>query len=263
MWSKVQKIAGSGAAVARTIRQDIEAVRRHDPAAQNTLEIVLTYPGVHAIWMHRVAHRLWKRGAPLTARLLSSGNRFLTGIEIHPGARVGQGVFIDHGMGVVIGETATVGDGCVLFKGVVLGGTQARRCVRHPQLGREVIVGSNACILGNIQVGDGARIGSGSVVVHPVPSEATVVGIPGRVVVRGHDKRARFEAFLDHASLPDPVQSMLRSLRDENEQLRQRVAVLENHLHLEAARETLEERHLVDAAEATPDLPDLPDQHGG
>jgi len=243
----------------RCMRRDVEAVMMHDPAARTAVEVVLTYPGLHALWLHRVAHDLWEVERPLAARLISHANRFFTGIEVHPGATIGQGVFIDHGMGVVIGETATVGDGCILYKGVVLGGTTMARNRRHPQLGSHVVVGTNACILGNIEVGDGARIGSGSVVIHPVEAGATVVGVPGREVVPGHDKRARFDATLDHANLPDPVSAMLRSLRDENHRLRERLERLEAALKIESPQDD-EDAHLIDAGLATTDLPP---QYGG
>ena len=210
--------------------EDIRAMRANDPAARNALEVALVYPGLHALWLHRAAHALWGSEYKLSARLLAHGNRFLTGIEIHPGASIGRRVVIDHGMGIVIGETASVGDGCLLYKGVVLGGTSLERKVRHPQIGSNVVIGSNACILGNIHVGDHARIGSGSVVVREVPPEATVVGVPARVVVPRH---ARFDAALDHASLPDPVTEMLRAIARQNETLRERVAVLEGKLGVE------------------------------
>jgi serine O-acetyltransferase len=243
--------------------QDIETVVEHDPAARSRLEVVLNYPGVHAIWVHRVAHRLWRRDATLAARTLSQVARFLTGIEIHPGARIGRGVFIDHGMGVVIGETAQVGDGCILYQGVVLGGTSTERKIRHPQLGKQVVVGSHACVLGAIEVGDGARIGSGSVVIRQVPPEATVVGVPARVVPRTSDKHARFDATLDHANLPDPVAEMVRHLRHQNERLLQRVRLLEDKLGVTHGAETDdEEPHLLDGDLATTDLP-RPPQYGG
>lgn len=210
--------------------EDVRAVKANDPAARSGLEVLLVYPGLHALWLHRAAHVLWTHDVKLGARLLAHSNRFLTGIEIHPGARIGRRVVIDHGMGVVIGETAMVGDGCLLYKGVVLGGTSLERKVRHPQIGDNVVIGSNACILGNIHVGNHARIGSGSVVVREVPPEATVVGVPARVVVPKH---ARFDAALDHASLPDPVTEMLRALAEQNELLRERVAVLERKLGVE------------------------------
>ncbi len=210
--------------------EDIRAVRANDPAARSSLEVALVYPGLHALWLHRAAHALWLHDHKLGARLLAHGNRFLTGIEIHPGARIGRRVVIDHGMGIVIGETASVGDGCLLYKGVVLGGTSLERTIRHPQIGNDVVIGSNACILGHIHVGDHARIGSGSVVVREVPAEATVVGVPARVIVPKH---ARFDASLDHASLPDPVTDMIRALAEQNELLRQRVTLLEKRLGLE------------------------------
>jgi serine O-acetyltransferase len=244
----------------RTLLSDVDAVLAHDPAARSKLEVVLTYPGVHALWGHRVAHRLWKGERKLAARMISHANRFVTGIEIHPGAKVGQGVFIDHGMGVVIGETATVGDGCILFKGVVLGGTSMERTVRHPQLGKHVVVGSNASILGAIQIGDGARIGSGSVVIRPVPPGGTVVGVPGRVVPSKGDRRAHFDATLDHASLPDPVSEMIRSLRNENDRLRERLSKIEKALGVSPPSEEDDDHSLVNGELATTDLPP---QHGG
>ena len=210
--------------------EDITAICENDPAARSQFEVALVYPGLHALWMHRAAHALWWRDAKLAARVLAHANRFLTGIEIHPGARIGRRVVIDHGMGIVIGETATVGDGCLLYKGVVLGGTSLERKVRHPQVGNDVVIGSNACILGAIHVGDHARIGSGSVVVREVPPEATVVGVPARVIVPRH---ARFDAALDHAALPDPVTEMIRALAQQNERLRERVAALEQKMGLE------------------------------
>jgi len=207
--------------------EDIGAIRANDPAARSQVEVALVYPGLHALWLHRAAHALWLRDAKLVARLLAHANRFVTGIEIHPGAHIGRRVVIDHGMGVVIGETATVGDGCLLYKGVVLGGTSFERRVRHPQVGENVVIGSNACILGAIHIGNHARIGSGSVVVREVPAEATVVGVPARIIAPKH---ARFDAALDHANLPDPLADMVRALAEQNERLRERVAVLENRL---------------------------------
>jgi serine O-acetyltransferase len=214
---------------AELVAEDIRAIRANDPAARSAVEVALVYPGLHALWLHRTAHALWNRERKLPARLLAHANRFLTGIEIHPGAHLGRRVVIDHGMGIVIGETASVGDGCLLYKGVVLGGTSLERTVRHPQVGNDVVIGSNACILGNIDIGDHARIGSGSVVVRPVPPEATVVGVPARVIVPKH---ARFDAALDHAALPDPVTDMIRALAEQNERLRERVTSLEKRLGL-------------------------------
>jgi serine O-acetyltransferase len=208
-------------------REDVDAVMANDPAARSALETLLVYPGLHALWMHRIAHTMWKDDLKLSARLLAHANRHITGIEIHPGAYVGRRVVIDHGMGVVIGETAIVGDGCLLYKGVVLGGTSLSRTKRHPTLGPGVVVGSNACILGAIEIGANARIGSGSVVVRPVPAEATVVGVPGRVIVPAHH---RFDAALDHANLPDPVTELVRALAQQNERMRQRLNALEAKL---------------------------------
>jgi serine O-acetyltransferase len=214
-------------AMVQTVGEDIGAARANDPAARSSLEVALVYPGLHALWLHRAGHALWRRDFKLAARLLAYGNRFVTGIEIHPGARIGRRVFIDHGMGIVIGETATIGDGSLLYKGVVLGGTSLEHSLRHPQVGRGVVIGSNACILGAIHIGDHARVGSGSVVVRDVPPGATVVGVPARLIV---PRSARFDAALDHANLPDPVTEMIRALAEQNEKLRERVALLESKL---------------------------------
>lgn len=221
---------------AEVATEDIRAVCLNDPAARSPLEVVLVYPGLHALWLHRAAHALWGRDVKLGARVLAHANRFVTGIEIHPAARIGRRVVIDHGMGVVIGETASVGDGCLLYKGVVLGGTSLEHTVRHPQIGKNVVIGSNACILGAITVGDHARIGSGSVVVREVPPEATVVGVPARVIV---PKSARFDAALDHANLPDPMTDMIRALAEDSEKLRERVLSLEKRLGLETDASSL------------------------
>ncbi len=210
-------------------REDIDAVVRNDPAARSGAEVLLVYPGLHALWMHRLAHALWTDGEKLGARVVAHVNRFVTGIEIHPGATIGRRVVIDHGMGIVVGETAVIGDGCLLYKGVVLGGTSLAKTKRHPTLGRNVVVGSNACILGAIEIGDGARIGSGSVVVKAVPPQATVVGVPARVIV---PLKKRFDAALDHANLPDPMADMIRALAHQNERLRARLAAVEQRLGL-------------------------------
>jgi serine O-acetyltransferase len=215
------------------MREDVETALTHDPAARSPMEVALLYPGIHALWTHRVAHALWARDRKLSARLISHASRFVTGVEIHPGARIGRQVFIDHGMGVVIGETASVGDGCLIYKGVVLGGTSLEHRVRHPQVGSNVVIGSNACVLGNITIGDGARIGSGSVVVKAVPPGATVVGVPGRLVSPSNNRDSRFTAMLDHANLPDPVSDMIRTLAAQNERLRQRLEAVESKLAIE------------------------------
>ena len=221
----------------RALWRDIQAALQHDPAARSQLEVMLAYPGVHALFLHRVAHNLWNRDLRLAARLLSHVNRFGTGVEIHPGAQIADGVFIDHGMGVVIGETAIVEEGCILYKGVVLGGTSLERRIRHPHLGKNVIVGSNACVLGAIKIGDHARIGSGSVVIADVPEGSTVVGVPGRVV-----KTKGPIDNLDHASLPDPVQDVLRSLAHQQEMLIERLARLERKYRNVDEAEALETR---------------------
>jgi serine O-acetyltransferase len=236
------------------MRDDVAAACEHDPAARSSLEVALTYPGIHAIWAHRVAFDLWNEGDLLAARVVAHFARFATGVEIHPAAKIGRGVFIDHGMGVVIGETATVGDGCLIYKGVVLGGTSLEHRVRHPQVGSDVVIGSNACILGNIEIGDGARIGSGSVVVRPVPAGATVVGVPGRLVPASSDRSARFAAALDHANLPDPVTDMIRALAAQNERLAARVEALEAKLDVAGPNSDHHDEPLFMTAGAFPKL---------
>ena len=216
------------------IKEDIDAAFQNDPAARSKLEVILCYPGVHALWLHRISHYLRKRGWNLLARLISHANRFLTGIEIHPAAEIGRGVFIDHGMGVVIGETAIVGDGCLIYKGVVLGGTTTEKTKRHPTLGKKIIVGSNACILGNITIGDYVRIGSGSVVVKDVPPHATVVGVPGRII---EQKKKEHDVMLDHGQLPDPIAEVLKIILKENRKLKQRIKNLEDNLNLSIKEE--------------------------
>ncbi len=201
----------------RSIKRDIDAALTRDPAARSALEVVLAYPGFHARQFHRLAHALHCRGVPLLPRLIAHLSRFLTGIEIHPGAVIGEGLFIDHGMGVVIGETAVIGDDCHLLQGVTLGGTSTRRVKRHPTLGRGVTVGAGAQLIGAITVGDYARIGAGSVVVANVPPHATVVGVPGHVIAYhdpGNDAVVR---------LPDPewdrIEALERRVRELEEQL--------------------------------------------
>ena len=202
------------------LREDIRIVFDRDPAARSTLEVVLAYPGLHAIWIHRLAHGLWHWKLKLLARLLSQLARWLTGIEIHPGARIGRRFFIDHGMGIVIGETAEIGDDCTLYHGVTLGGTTWLKGKRHPTLGNNVVVGAGAKILGPIVIGENARVGSNSVVVKDVPDDATVVGIPGRVVTprdesgstrrRAMAEKIGFDAYgQHHGQLPDPVTQAL------------------------------------------------------
>ncbi len=198
-----------------------------DPAARTGffgwLEIVLCYPGVHALWLHRIAHWLWNLGVPVLPRLLSHINRWLTNIEIHPGAKIGKGVFIDHGTGVVIGETSEVGDYVTLYQGVTLGGTGKERGKRHPTVGNDVVIGAGAIVLGNITIGENSRIGAGSVVVKPVPPNASAVGVPARVVsING----VRVEP-LEHHRIPDPQMEMFRQLQRQIDELRARLETME------------------------------------
>jgi serine O-acetyltransferase len=198
----------------RAIREQIETIFEEDPAAKSVLEIILCYPGFHAILWHRLAHRLYQWGVPLLPRFMSQLNRFFTGIEIHPGAKIGRRFFIDHGMGVVIGETTEIGDNVLLYQGVTLGGTGNEKGKRHPTLGNHVVVGTGAKILGNIRIGDHVKVGAGSVVVHPVPDHSTVVGVPGRVV------RTRVEGgTLEHGKLPDPEGQAIDDLAKRVEEL--------------------------------------------
>ena len=184
----------------RTVREQVETIFREDPAAKSVLEVVLCYPGFHAVLMHRVAHRLYCAKLYLVARVISNLNRFLTGVDIHPGARVGRRFFIDHGMGVVIGETTEIGDDVLIYQNVTLGGTGKERGKRHPTLRNHVVIGTGAKVLGNIEIGDHVKAGAGSVVIHSVPDYSTVVGVPGKIV------RTRNEAGseLEHGRLPDP-----------------------------------------------------------
>ena len=198
------------------IKDGIKAARDRDPAATSTLEIVLCYPGFHAILTHRLAHYLHTVSKiPVLPRLISQISRFFTGIEIHPGAKIGKGFFIDHGMGVVIGETSEIGDNCTIFQGVTLGGTGKERGKRHPTLRNNVVIGAGASILGDITIGDSSYIGAGSVVTKDVPPTSTVVGVPGRII-RLEGKKIR-GATLDHTNLPDPILERLQQLQEEIE----------------------------------------------
>lgn len=210
------------------IREDIQAALRNDPAARSAWEVLLCYPGVHALWIHRIAHFLWNRRLRLLARLVSHIGRALTGVEIHPGARIGRRVFIDHGMGMVIGETAEVGDDVIMYQGVVLGGTSRQKTKRHPTVGNGVVIGAGAILLGPITVGDCARIGAGSVVVRSVPAHATVVGVPARIARLGNG--ARPETALEHDRLSDPVVGALEEMSQRYIQLEDRVTRLEEML---------------------------------
>ncbi len=199
----------------KTIKSDISIIMERDPAARGILEIFLCYPGFQAIFIHRFTHKLWKYKLPLIPRILSQINRSLTGIEIHPGAKIGKKVFIDHGMGVVIGETAEVGNNCLLYQGVTLGGTGKSHGKRHPTLKENVVVGAGAKVLGSITVGPNTRIGAGSVVVRSVKGNSTVVGIPGRVV---HQSGVKINP-LAHSALPDAEANVIRNLMDRIDQL--------------------------------------------
>jgi serine O-acetyltransferase len=224
--------------VFQTLREDMKAVFERDPAVRSTLEVIFCYPGFHIMLFHRAAHRLWGAKLYFPARFLSHLGRFFTGIEIHPGAKIGRGFFIDHGMGVVIGETAEIGENCTLYHGVTLGGTSWAKEKRHPTLGDNVVIGSGAKILGPFTVGDHSKIGSNSVVVKEVPPHSTVVGVPGRVVFREGRKEDESKHDLEHGQLPDPeakaiaclfdqvraLENKVRELTEEQEKLKSRLA---------------------------------------
>ena len=207
-------------ALIASIKRDIKAVFERDPAAISTLEVLLAYPGFHARQFHRLAHTLFQWRIPVLPRLISHISRFLTGIEVHPGAKIGEGLFIDHGMGVVIGETSEIGDNVTLHQGVTLGGTSHQRAKRHPTLGNNVMVGVGAQLIGNISIGDNTKVGSGSVVVNSVPANATVVGVPGRVVAVRNPDTDTVE------KLPDPVGEKLEALEKRVAELEQRLAIM-------------------------------------
>ena len=210
------------------MRRDIRTVRERDPASRSALEVVLCYPGVHAIWGHRVAHALWGAGWLTLARWVSHASRFMTGIEIHPAARLGRGLFIDHGMGIVIGETAEVGDNVTLLQGVTLGGTSLKREKRHPTLGDNVTVGAGAKILGGFTIGSGSTIGAGSVVVREGPPNSVVVGVPGRVTFKDGARVGGID--LNWTDLPDPVARALEQLVDRIRDLEGEVESLKKSL---------------------------------
>jgi serine O-acetyltransferase len=208
----------------KTIGEDIKTARTKDPAARSTLEILLCYSGLHAIWAHRVNHFLWNHHLKLLARFLSNIARFFTGIEIHPGAEIGRRFFIDHGAGVVIGETSEIGDDVLLYQGVVLGGTTIEHKKRHPTLGNGVEMGAGSIALGAIKIGDGVRVGASSVVIRDVPPGVTVVGIPGRVIT----KREKPVMDLEHGKLPDPVAEALKLVLKDYHKLEERLKKLES-----------------------------------
>ncbi|GAB6158613.1 serine O-acetyltransferase [Desulfotomaculum varum] len=210
------------------IRKEINAVFERDPAAKSTLEVLLCYPGLHAILFHRLAHALYKKKFYVTARFISQISRFLTGIEIHPGAKIGEGLFIDHGAGVVIGETAEIGNNVTIYQGVTLGGTGKEKGKRHPTIGNNVVISSGAKVLGSFAVGDNVKIGAGSVVLKEVPPNCTVVGVPGRIVIRdGQKVGSAYVPDLRHDQLPDPVADMLGQMQSAIDRLEQKVKELE------------------------------------
>ena len=222
---KIRRLCRSAIDFAREIRRDIDAICERDPAARSRAEVLLLYSGLHALMLYRLSHALHRSGHYFAARLVSQSGRFLTGIEIHPGAEIGEGLFIDHGSGVVIGETAIIGDNCTLYQGVTLGGTGKETGKRHPTLGDGVMVGAGAKLLGNFTVGDGAKIAAGAVVLGDVPAEATAVGIPARVVRRSGKKICD---ELDQTHIPDPVSQELCRLNVKLQMLEEKIKEIEN-----------------------------------
>jgi serine O-acetyltransferase len=214
-----------------SIREQIDTVFREDPAAKSVLEIILCYPGFHAVLVHRLAHRLYEADIPILPRFLSQISRFLTGIEIHPGAKIGRRFFIDHGMGVVIGETSEIGDDVLIYQGVTLGGTGHEQGKRHPTIGNNVVIGTGAKVLGSIHIGNHVKIGAGSVVVRPVPDYSTVVGIPGRIV----RMRSAADGVLEHGQLPDPEGQEINELKERVAELEAQVKTLLAAARAEAA----------------------------
>jgi serine O-acetyltransferase len=213
----------------KMLKEDVDVVFDQDPAARNRLEVILTYSGLHAIWAHRIAHALYKRRLFFIARVISQISRFFTGIEIHPGAKIGRRFFIDHGMGVVIGETCEIGDNVTLYQGVTLGGTGKEKGKRHPTVKNNALIASGAKVLGNITIGENSKVGAGSVVLKDVPDNSTVVGIPGKVVVQNGE---RVRKDLEHNKLPDPISDKLEAMEREIKELK---------LELEKLRKGVEE----------------------
>jgi serine O-acetyltransferase len=204
------------------VKEDIQTVHARDPAAKSSLEIFFLYPGLHALWYHRLAHWFWTRNHLFTGRFFSALGRLFTGIEIHPGATIGRRVFIDHGMGVVVGETAEIGDDVLIYQGVVLGGTSLEKVKRHPTIGSGVVIGSGAKIIGNITIGNCSKVGAGSVVLKSVPGGSTVVGIPGRVV----QEKRKCAIDLDHGKLPDPVAEAIRLILERQDEMEKQIREL-------------------------------------
>ncbi len=204
----------------RTLKEDIKVALTKDPAARNAFEVFFTYSGLHSIWLHRIAHFFWKKRLFFIGRLISNLNRSFTGIEIHPGAKIGKRLFIDHGMGVVIGETAEIGDDVLIYAGVVLGGTSLEKKKRHPTIGNNVLIGTGAVVLGPVSIGDGARIGAGSVVIEDVPGNSTVVGIPARIGLGFTEKEIE---KLEHGKLPDPISDALKFLQQQIDDINEKL----------------------------------------
>jgi serine O-acetyltransferase len=217
----LRRMSGTCERLSAVLERDMQAIKQRDPAARNDVEILTCYPGLHALWFHRLSHYLWKREVPVLPRLVSQVGRLLTGIEIHPGATLGEGVFFDHGSGVVIGETAEVGDNVTIYQGVTLGGTGKETGKRHPTVGDNVVIGAGSLLLGSIKVGDNVKVGAGSVVVQNVPANSTVVGNPGRTVISDGTKVGIPD--IDYTHLPDPVAEAMKCLV-------RRVVQLENEL---------------------------------
>jgi serine O-acetyltransferase len=203
------------------VREDINTAFKEDPAARSTISVILCYSGLHAIWLQRISHWLWGKGWKTWSRIISQLGRFFTGVEIHPGAKIGRRFFIDHGMGVVIGETAEIGEDVLIYQGVVLGGVSQEKTKRHPTIANKVVIGAGATLLGPINVGKGSRIGAGSVVIKDVPENATVVGVPGRIVLPPASKNIS-GVDLDHNKLPDPVIQVLHRLEKRIKELEDR-----------------------------------------
>lgn len=224
----------------KRIREDIQTVFSKDPAARSILEVLFCYPGLHALWLHRLGHFLWQYNLRFLARFLSHINRFLTGIEIHPGAKIGRRFFIDHGAGVVIGETTEIGDDVLLYQGVVLGGTTQQKEKRHPTIGNNVVIGTGAVALGPISIGDRARVGAGSVVIKSVPPGATVVGIPGRIV----ENRRKSSQDLEHGKLPDPVAEAIALVLKEQRGLEERLRKVESMSGIDSPDDEQKERKM-------------------
>ncbi len=213
------------------VRRDLESVVSRDPAARTAVEVALLYPGVHAVWAHRVSNALWRRGAHFPARALSQASRFATGIEIHPGATIGPGLFIDHGMGVVIGETAEIGSDVTIYHGVTLGGTSLAHGKRHPTVGDRVTVGAGAKVLGPVEVGSDSRIGANAVLVRSVEPNSVVVGVPGQVIAQGISEIGDSKPKQDSPSAPDPLGLAVSSLLDRVQELEDHVHGEEHHVH--------------------------------